>query len=304
MNQTEKTVTSYNPAFSFFLYLVWFLSLGFVATGAGSVLFQIINKNFPDILGGYYGGSFNQEAAVYGLAALIVAFPIFFIIGSLIHKAVYRGLVGLDSRVRRWLTYIVLFVAAAIVIGDCIALIFNVLQGDIVARFMLKCLVVFVIAGGIFLYYLWDMRRSDITYKTRVPLIVGCVISILLISLFVSAFFVIDSPAVAREKKLDTNAINALQSVDSAVQSYYYRHASLPQTLSEVKSDQLLPTALFGVDVSYEKTAKKQYRLCATFNRSSDTTTAVYISNGPFAEHGAGNVCFTRDVEDAPIIKQ
>jgi hypothetical protein len=45
--------------------------------------------------------------------------------------------------------------------GDMIVLVYNVLGGESSVRFLLKVLVAAVIAGSIFGYYLWDMRREE-----------------------------------------------------------------------------------------------------------------------------------------------
>ena len=58
------------------------------------------------------------------------------------------------SRVRRWLTYTTLFLAASILVGDVISLIYSLLGGEITSRFLLKVLVVGFIAGTVFWYYL------------------------------------------------------------------------------------------------------------------------------------------------------
>ncbi len=65
------------------------------------------------------------------------------------------------SAVRRWLTYLTLFIAASVLIGDMITLVYNMLGGELSIRFLLKVLVAAVIAGTIFGYYLHDLRREE-----------------------------------------------------------------------------------------------------------------------------------------------
>ena len=59
------------------------------------------------------------------------------------------------------LEYMTLFVAAGVIIGDVVTLIYNLLGGEITIRFMLKVLVVAFIAGSVFWYYLPDIRREE-----------------------------------------------------------------------------------------------------------------------------------------------
>jgi uncharacterized membrane protein YraQ (UPF0718 family) len=65
------------------------------------------------------------------------------------------------SPVRRWLTYLTLFLAATALTGDMITLVYNALGGELSLRFALKVLVVAAIAGSIFSYYLLDLRREE-----------------------------------------------------------------------------------------------------------------------------------------------
>ena len=51
--------------------------------------------------------------------------------------------------------------AWAIPYGDLITLLYNVLGGELGARFLLKVFVVGAIAGSIFGYYLSDLRREE-----------------------------------------------------------------------------------------------------------------------------------------------
>src|SRR3546814_14426826 len=65
------------------------------------------------------------------------------------------------SPVRRWLTYLTLFLAAVALICDVTTLVYNLLGGELSVRFVLKVLVVGVIAGGVFGYYLLDLRSQE-----------------------------------------------------------------------------------------------------------------------------------------------
>jgi len=63
------------------------------------------------------------------------------------------------ARIRKWLVYFTLFVAALVGIGDLISLIFNLLGGELTIRFLLKVLSVFFVSGSIFTYYVLDMKH-------------------------------------------------------------------------------------------------------------------------------------------------
>lgn len=291
-----------NPALHFFLYLVWFLSLGFVASGVGAILFQIINKYLPDALSGVYNSLVSQTAAVFGVASLLVAVPVYFVIGHLIQSYLRSGAIDESSRVRKWLTYVILFIAAGTIIGDCITLLVNILNGDIVWRFALKALTILIIAGAVFGYYLWEIRRTPVAGAgKREHRLIGGITLGLLIIIFGAAFLVVDSPIVARDKRADEQTLSWVEQTDSAVQSFYSRHDALPGTLADIKNDPLSYFVAQG-SVTYEKTASTSYQLCADFVRSTQGTIDPQMDPYGWAwEHPAGHYCFDRTLEQPAV---
>jgi hypothetical protein len=65
----------------------------------------------------------------------------------------------LQSGVRKWLTYIALLLTAGTMIGDLVVFLTTFLQGELTLRFVLKAIVVILIAGSIFWYYLGSLRE-------------------------------------------------------------------------------------------------------------------------------------------------
>ena len=65
------------------------------------------------------------------------------------------------SKIRRRLTYVTLFIASCVLIGDFTYVVYSFLGGELTVRFVLKALVVAVIAGTAFGYYLWDLRANE-----------------------------------------------------------------------------------------------------------------------------------------------
>jgi hypothetical protein len=63
--------------------------------------------------------------------------------------------------VRKWLTYLTLLIAAGVIVGDFISLVFSMLSGELTLRFLLKTAVVAAIAGAGFGYFTWVTRVDD-----------------------------------------------------------------------------------------------------------------------------------------------
>jgi hypothetical protein len=145
-----------------FLYLLMFLTLYISAFSFGTLVFQFVNRWLPDALSDRYMALDSITSAIrMGTASLIIAFPIFLFISWVLTKAIDKDPEKRGSRVRKWLTYVTLFIAAGVIIGDFITMIYNLLAGELTLRFVIKIITVAVIAGAIFGYYLWDLRKEE-----------------------------------------------------------------------------------------------------------------------------------------------
>lgn len=146
-----------------FLYLVLYSTLFLSAYSLGDLLFGLINKFVPDPAyssGGYFYGD-TDYIIRWAVARLVVGLPVFLFTAHRIGRMLRRDPAKLGSPVRKWLTYIALFIAGAVVIGDVVTLISYALDGDLTSRFLLKVATVAIIAGAIFLYYLRDLGRDE-----------------------------------------------------------------------------------------------------------------------------------------------
>ena len=147
-----------------FLYVILFLTLFVSAFNLGSLLFSFINLAFPD------PSETDVDQIYFGirwaLSWLVVTLPVFFYIASLLRRNVRSDPASGSSRIRRQLTYLTLFIASSVLLGDVVGLIFNFLSGDLTVRFLLKVLTVATIAGGTFSYYLRDLREAEQSPET------------------------------------------------------------------------------------------------------------------------------------------
>ncbi|WP_313274148.1 DUF5671 domain-containing protein [Stenotrophomonas sp.] len=145
-----------------FAYLVLFSTLYFFAWNLGSLLFQLIEYLLPDPADADWQRLRLDGGIRWAISALVIAFPVFAFVARRVSLDVARHPIKRLSPVRRWLTYLTLFVAAIVLIGDLTALVYNLLGGDLSLRFVLKVAVVAAIAGTVFGYYLWDLRQEEV----------------------------------------------------------------------------------------------------------------------------------------------
>ena len=143
-----------------FLYLVLFTALYLSAYHLGSLLFDLINRAWPDPAANPLWRS-PEESMRWSIASIIIAFPVFLFVSHYLGRELASNAAKRLSAVRRWLTYLTLFVASGFLIGDLITLVYNTLGGELTTRFVLKVIVAGVIAGVIFGHYLRDLRQDE-----------------------------------------------------------------------------------------------------------------------------------------------
>lgn len=145
-----------------FLYLLLFATLYTSAFSLGQLCFQLINQAFPDPAASSMAPALARQATRWSVSYLVVAFPVFLVLSRRVGRELAAEPAKRGSKVRRWLTYMTLFVAAAVLIGDVANLVFSLLGGEVTARFSLKVVTVGAIAGTAFWYYLSDLRRDEL----------------------------------------------------------------------------------------------------------------------------------------------
>ncbi len=278
---------------------------------AGSILalmFQYINLWFPDQLD--YGYMMGTSGAIrWAMAMLMVVYPVFLFISSLIYKDYAKNPENRELKTRKWLIYFTLFVAALTMGGDLIALIYNFLEGDLSARFILKVLTIFIVAGTVFYIYLKDLR-DELSKKSRQ--IFALVVSTFILSAIIAGFFTAGSPFVARMHRFDERRINDLQIIQNEIINYWQQKDKLPSALLDLKND--ISGFVPPIDpktsesYSYKVNTDLFFELCVNFELASDGLNlsrvkmpmaypyggGIYEQNW---EHDKGEVCFSRTID-------
>ena len=291
-----------------FLYLILFATLYTSVIQVGQILYVFIERAFPDALS--RGTAADDLARLRGAtAALLIAFPVYLWLSKLIGREVEREPEKLGSPVRKWLTYLTLFLAALVILGDLTVLVTRVLSGDLTSRFLLKVAVVFAIAGMVFGHYLSDLRRDEqeraaTPARARVPARLAAAAALVVLA---AGLVGSGSPARERVAQLDRRRIEDLRSLARAVQSYYMERGRLPDSLGVF----LLTPETYGVlstrdpetreHYAYRPLDSLRYELCATFRAPGDAgPEAPSGETSEFWRHGAGPRCFELAVSRPP----
>ncbi|HEV2198437.1 MAG TPA: DUF5671 domain-containing protein [Bryobacteraceae bacterium] len=143
-----------------FLYLLAFSTLATWTIAVGALAFKLIDRWLPDPIAPQQYLSYRYDVSNQ-IASILVAFPIFLGVMRFILRDVESDPDKRQSGVRKWLTYIALLLTAGTMIGDLIAFLTTFLQGGLTVRFVLKALVVMIIAGSVFWYYLGSLKEGS-----------------------------------------------------------------------------------------------------------------------------------------------
>ena len=288
-----------------FLYLLLFTMLYLSAFQLGSLLFDLIDHALPDAAEGLRGADGRGGSMRWGVATLLVGFPVFLFVAGRLGGELARQPVKRGSMVRRWLTWLTLFAAATVLVGDLIALVYQLLGGALTLRFGLKVLVVGLIAGTVFGYYLHDLRADDgeaaPIAAPRVGRRLAIAASVVVLATLAAAVLVMDSPGTRRAANLDARRIMDLQRIEQAVQLYAREHdGALPPDLAALATMPGVRLAVAdpadGRPYRYEPAGPRGFRLCAAF--ATDTAVAGDSWGGLEWSHGQGRQCFERVLPD------
>lgn len=284
-----------------FMHLVMFATLYTFAYSAGTILFAIIAQRLPDAAIRPYGDGLEMLRGA--IAGCVTAFPIYLWTSWLVGRSLVREPEKRASGVRRWLTYLTLFIAVITLIGNFVGVITNLLSGELTTRVLLQSAVVFAIAGLVFGHYLLGLRRDEAEGGAPAPGAsplgrIGAVATVLVL---VAGFAHVGSPGRTRGRMLDDRRISSLTEIANQVQYYADDHHALPRALADLAtmSGPYDRAARFDprtrVPYEYATVDSVTYTLGATFE-TADTLDANGRPIAPEWRHGAGPVTFTRTV--------
>lgn len=310
----------------------FFLWAGVVVTFYWSVIasifliFDYINYAFPNALS-YYPADPYQSGISYEMASIIVLLPLYMYLMRVIRSDIVKDPSRKEIWVRRWALILTLFVAGIAIAVDLITLLTTFLNGEtLTIAFLLKVLVILLIASAVFMHFIADLKGYWEMYPLRKRAVsIGVVL--LAAVIIVSGFFIVGTPAQARQARFDAQKVSDLQTIQSQVVYYWRAKQKLPITMTDL-NDSLsygpVPTdAQTGEPYGYKATGALSFQLCAAFNAQSRVNQASYsearavmpasVPTYPEGkpsvpdnwQHDSGEVCFDRTIDPSfyPPIK-
>lgn len=299
-----------------FFHLLAFTTLYATVISLIILAFTYIGRLFPDpAMTDYaYGNSADFSTIRWSVAVIVIAFPMFLLLSRALFRECVQKPEKLSSGVRRWLTYLTLFVTSCALIGDGITLLFTLLSGEMTLRFVLKVFAILVLAGLPFGYYFTALRMDHQEYKASPIHAQYGWLSIVLTALFVVyGIVIVGSPLQGRAEKFDEQRLSDLRAIQNEIYTQVYGKAlgapqatpvtvlpkALPKTLDAVSAGamyQKIRTSDPETSAPYRYAPKgSTFDLCATFSLPRD------LGYDVFWNHPAGEHCFRFDVLDQMV---
>lgn len=308
----KNTTSKHNTPKDVFLHLLNILTFYLSIIGFIMLYIQYISALFPDPLNFYYTSIANSVRV--STSMFVVAVPVFILTAWLLAKDLAANPEKREGRLRKWLIYLTLFVAAVTIIVNLIILVYNFMSGELTIQFFLKTLTVLLVALAVFGYYIWELRRKD-SGTSKVPKILAWTLSIVVIVSIVAGFFIIGTPQEQRARRFDEQRVSDLQSLQNQIVNYWIQKETLPPSLN------LLEDSISGffvakdpqnqADYEYNILSPLSFELCAVFKTSSKDFSTTYKGSRPMSvvplyygpsfqqnwDHEAERTCFARTID-------
>src|SRR3989344_5245810 len=306
----------------FFLWAGVLVSFYWTVIAYTFLVFDYIDYTSQNPLA-YYPADPYQSGISGEMASVIVLLPVYLLLMYLIRKGSDIDPSRKEIWVRRWAIILTLFVAGAAMVGDLITLLTTFLSGEeLTIAFLLKVLVIILVAAGVFMHFMADLKNYwDVNPSRRNMVRIG--VAVLAIVTIASGFFIVGTPAEARLARFDTQKVNDLQNIQSQVVYYWQAKQKLPAEIADLNNSlNYGPVPVdpqSGESYVYQPGEGLSFKLCATFNAESRGSQNVYYESRAMVpvpargkgmmqdhwQHDAGQVCFERIIDPAfyPPIK-
>lgn len=299
-----------------FLYLGIIITLSVSVGNMISIIFTALEKVFVDPLTSMYVNDIYNDGTRMALASLVILFPLYVLLSWFASREVIKNPEMKELLARKITIYIALFVTTCTLVGTLISVVYTFLGGELSALFGWKAFTVVVLASSVFGYYFYTLRR-DYKIKTKTPLIITIVASLLVLASVIYSISILGTPNEMRMKKLDDKRLSDLSTIQSQIFNEFLRNKTLPKTVSDIVDPfggfvlQKDPVTKENYEYQVVKNnLPAEFKLCANFETVRNVTTGGQAAKfdspltqqyypgdmSPFWNHESGRVCFTRTI--------
>lgn len=258
---------------------------------------------------------------------MAVAYPLYLLVTRVLMRESAANPDRLQSGVRKWLTYLALLLTAGTVLCDLIGLTGYFLLGELSIRYVLKSLIVLLICGGIFVFYMNSLPGGGKGWRlfgARPQRWLSFAATASVLGAFVAGLLVAGMPAEQRRLQADSRRVEDLRQIARQINEWRNQSAvdanaasgsedatvakrGLPENLELLRDESRVARISdpeTGIGYQYDVLTTDTYRLCASFAMATpsegyDSRGRRFYSaqDGPFWKHPAGPHCFVFDAE-------
>jgi hypothetical protein len=286
----------------FFLHLLSIITLYISAVSFAALLFTDINLLFPETTQ-YTPLNLGEINSIrWHIATLLITFPVYIYTLIALRKEWQLSPEKSQIKIRKWLFYLTLFLAAVIIMGTLGSLIYYFLGGEITKRFLIKVCVALIVTGFIFFYYLRDLRQKWSSQQLKILTVIIPLIVLMVLSY---GFYLIGSPQKARKTNFDQRRITDLETIQGSIIQYWIYKNKLPDSLNELTNEitgfKVPNDPESGSTYGYRIISKLSFELCANFDLPSNQQISDQINFDKRShwnwQHKIGHFCFTRKID-------
>lgn len=309
-SKNDKTALRASPK-DVFIHLLMIGTLYVGVFAFCSLWYDYINLLFPDKLNFYYREIL--DGVLVATSILIVIFPVYIFTSWLLEKDIALVPEKRELRVRKWLVYLTLFIAAIAIIVEVVRLIYNFQMGELTMNFSLKILVTLLVAAAAFGYHLWDVKRP-IGSVSIWPKNIAIAALVVVFGSVAYSYALVGTPSEQRAIRFDDQRVSDLRNIQSQIISHWQQKEKLPATLAEMTDSisGFVPPTDPDTQAPYEYTVKGplSFELCATFgaksiddngiNRAGVYEPMMYYDKSAMTDnwsHEPGRTCFERTID-------
>lgn len=294
-----------NTPRDFFLHAGAFASLYFSVIALIVLVFSVLEYVLPDNL--QYMATYYDPysgSVRFAIASLLVLAPLFIYLFSILEREARTNPERNRMSMRKWLTYVTLFIAGATIAGDTILVIDSFLGGELPMLFVLKVLVIFVIMGLGLVFFLLDIKNYWIQHVAHLRYF-GMGILAMVLAAIVGGMLLIGSPMTQRNMRIDAQQISDLNMLSENIVQFWQRKGTLPSELVDIEDD------LLGISVPkspegqppyvYNVKSDLSFELCASFltdtTQDAQTDKRGFLTSEMRWQHSIGKTCFSRTID-------
>ena len=325
--------TSYTYAHEAYKHLVMYFVLYLSMYSFGSLLFIFIDIAHPDLAN---ASQISVDVIRIHTATLLIAFPLYALLHYMLWRSMRNSVERRQSKVRSWLTYMTMFIAACTFIGDLIGVVFNRLNGDLTIRFELRSAVIIGMAITVLGYYAFNLRRDEknempvkpaVATPTKKPNRLKAAFNprLFFIAVFTAFFTVVgggiyysSNPNALRSGADNDPGVINLKVVAQNINIYWSSNGSLPPSLYDLTQTDnfrdarnVIEDPMTHAEFAYTVLSADKYQICAQFTQPTDGASGGYtypLTQNAFPpenidwSHPALRTCYTLVENKQPLV--